>query len=195
MEPINPLLVKRYENILVEDPKSKIFCPLAQIYILKKDLKKAEEVCLKGIEHNPNYAKGHITLAKIYVEQKKWDEALKTVGYAKNISPDSHQIYQILASIYTEKKDLEKTLAAHKMLIFMRPWDKETSKTIHHLEKILSLQKDQNLQPSLNQKIDQIDSSKNRKSVEQIKALQKLLAHIDHLISKDTLKEQDNAQR
>ena len=175
--------------MLAEDPKSKIFCPLAQIYRLQKQFGLAEQTCQNGLKHNPNYAIGYITLAKVYVDQKKMDPALETIKKAKAISPDNHQIYEVLVKVYKEKKDLEKTLAAYKMLSFIKPWDKKVTKNVQHLEKMLSFQKDKGIQPSLDHKVAKATSRQDNKQTRQVQYLQKILKNIEHTISQNTLKE------
>ncbi len=182
MDLFNPFLIKKYKSLLVANPKSKVFCPLAQVYRLKKELKKAEEICLKGIQYNPSYAVGYILLAKIYKDQNQTSKALKALNKAKELSPDNHQIYQLLGEIYREEEDLEKTLAAFKMVSFIRPWDQTAKKTIQHLERALS-QKHNWIKKSTDQeKGSQIQSPiKNDRKSQKIQKLQKLLSRIERL--------------
>ena len=137
MDLFNPFLVKTYQDILNKDPSSKVFCPLAQIYRLKKDLKTAKQVCLRGITYNPSYSAGYITLAQICNEENQIEEALAALNRARELSPDNPKIYQIFGELYQKKKDIEKTLWAFKMVLFLRPLDQTAQKIVQQLEKTL----------------------------------------------------------
>ena len=180
MDLFNPFLIKKYENILVKNPKSKVFCPLAQVYRLRKKLEKAEKICLNGIQYNPTYATGYILLAKIYKDQNQTSKSLETLNKAKELSPDNYQIYQLYGEIYKEQKKLPETLAAFKMVSFIKPWDQNAKKTVQHLEKILSQQQDWIKKPEDQKKPLSQNYAKNTKS-QKIQKLQKLLSQIERL--------------
>ncbi|MCY4512543.1 MAG: hypothetical protein OXB86_02515 [Bdellovibrionales bacterium] len=137
MDLFNPVLVKTYQDILGKNPTSKVFCPLAQIYRLKKDLKQAKQICLRGITYNPSYSAGYITLAQICGEEDHIEEALAALNRARELSPDNPKIYQIFGELYQQKKDIEKTLWAFKMVLFLRPSDQTARKIVQQLEKTL----------------------------------------------------------
>ena len=137
MDLFNPFLVKTYQDILEKDPTSKVFCPLAQIYRLKKDLKTARQVCLQGIKYNPSYSAGYITLAQICGEEDQIEKALTALNKARELNPDNPKVYQIFGELYQKKKNIEKTLWAFKMVLFLRPWDQTARKIVQQLEKTL----------------------------------------------------------
>ena len=141
MDMFNPLLVKKYEEILKANPQSKVFCSLAQVYRMEKNLKKAEKICLQGISHNPSYSAGYVLLAKIHRDSNKIDRALAILNQAKELGPENHQVYQLLGEIYREKREPLKTLSAFKMVLFLKPWDQTAKKTVEHLETMLLVEK------------------------------------------------------
>ncbi|MGI9548662.1 MAG: tetratricopeptide repeat protein [Bdellovibrionales bacterium] len=181
MNLFNPFLIRKYKSLLAKNPKSKIFCPIAQIYRMSKEFEKARKICLKGIQENPTYATGYIVLAKIYKDQNKIDLAFKSLNKAKELSPDNYQIYQLFGEIYREKKDLEKTLSAFKMVSFLKPWDQTAKKTVQHLENTVS-RKDQWIQKSQSPlKTPMSYSLEQSRSSQKLQKLQKLLAKIEML--------------
>ena len=137
MDLFNPFLVKTYQEILAKNPTSKVFCPLSQVYRLKKELEKAKLTCLRGITHNPSYSAGYITLAQIYGDENNTEEALAALNRARELSPDNPKVYQIFGELYQKKNDIEKTLWAFKMVLFLRPWDGTAQKIVKQLEKAL----------------------------------------------------------
>ena len=172
MDLFNPFLVKTYQNILEKDPTSKVFCPLAQIYRLKKDLKTARQVCLQGITYNPSYSAGYITLAQICGEGDHTEEALTALNKARELSPDNPKIYQIFGELYQKKKDIEKTLWAFKMVLFLRPWDQTARKIVQQLEKTLFKKK-----PSLHSPKEETRTYITRQK--KMEKLQKFLTRIE----------------
>ncbi len=133
----NPLLVEKYEEILRASPGSKVFSSLAQIYRARKQLKKAEKICLQGISHNPSYSAGYVLLAKIHRDKGDSRQALAILNQARELGPDNYQVYQLLGEIHREMRDPAGTLSAFKMVLFLRPWDQTAKKTVEHLEAML----------------------------------------------------------
>ena len=182
MDFFSPSLVKKYKDILKSTPGSTAFCPLAQVYRMRKDLKKAEKLCLHGLKHNPRHLGGHIALAQTHRDQGNWKEALKYLNKAKNIDPDSPKVYGLMGEIYRDRKDLESSLKAFKMVLFLKPWSKFAEQMVQQLEGAVHSETPEPFHsPSLDTKNN---PNLLRLSREQrIKKLQKLLSHIEKIIS------------
>ena len=133
----NPLLVKKLEEHLKEDPASRSFCSLAQIYCSQGELEKAEKMCLEGLVYNPTYSQAYVILAGIYRGQGHIQKAIKCLTKAKELNPDNPNIYKNLGEIYKKQKDMEKTLNAYKMVALLKPGDRTARDTVQHLEKVI----------------------------------------------------------
>ena len=182
MDFFNSSLLKRYHDILKATPGSTAFCPLAQIYRLRKDLEFAEKLCLHGLKYNPNHWGGHIALAQIYRDRGNWEEALKYLYRAKNIDPDNPKVYEILGEIYRDRNDIKNSLAAFRMVLFLKPWSQFAEQMVQQLENTSPLKKAQNnaLRSTTQGRADSLSQiSKQRK----IKKLQRLLVHIERIIA------------
>jgi len=134
----NPLLVKKLEEHLKEEPGSRSFCSLAQIYYSQGNLEKAEKLCLEGLIYNPFYSQAHVILAEIYKDRGHMEKAIKCLAKAKEFNPENPNIYKNLGEIYKKQNDLEKTLQAYKMVLFLKPEDQTAIFTVQHLEKVIS---------------------------------------------------------
>ena len=178
MDLFNPFLVKTYQDILDKNPDSKVFCPLAQIYRMKNETEKAKELCRRGIRHNPSYSAGYIVLARIHIEENDRDSALSVLNSARELSPENPKIYRLFGELYQKSNDIEKTLWAFKMVLFLRPWDKTARKIVRQLERSLFKSRPQtppNPEEGLALEKGRMSAGR-RKKVEQ---LQKFLSRIE----------------
>ena len=173
MDLFNPFLIKKYESLLKKNPYSKIFCPLAQIYRSRKELKKAQEICKKGLQSNPSYFMGYIVQAQIYKDQGRFKESLGSLHQAKALSPDNVKTYQLYGEIYMEQKDIERTLSAFKMILFLRPSDAFAKKVVEQLEDALSKE------VITKNSEEPMSPTRAIKKEKQIGKLQNIMAHIE----------------
>ena len=182
MDLFNPFLVKTYQEILAKNPTSKVFCPLSQVYRLKKELEKARLTCLRGITYNPSYSAGYITLAQIYGDENNTEEALAALNRARELSPENPKVYQIFGELYQKKNDIEKTLWAFKMVLFLRPWDGTARKIVSQLEKALCKNARSGVDPAPSLQADPAASqaeSARRTRRRKMEKLQRFLSRIE----------------
>jgi predicted regulator of Ras-like GTPase activity (Roadblock/LC7/MglB family)/predicted Zn-dependent protease len=67
--------INKCQRILDTDPSSQIFAALADSYRKKGNIKKALEICQKGLAKHADYASAYIVLAKIFLDQGNFQEA------------------------------------------------------------------------------------------------------------------------
>src|SRR4051812_26198397 len=60
--------LRRYQ----EDPKSRVFAPLAEAYRRSGKVDDAIQICLEGLKHHPEFAGGRVALAKCYYDKKEF---------------------------------------------------------------------------------------------------------------------------
>lgn len=174
MEHFNPVLIKRLQKALKQDPKSRSFCTLAQIYLGQNQLEKAKELCLDGLVHHPDELQAHMILGKIYTKQNCLDQAIQSLNTAKKLQVNKVQIYHDLASIYRKQGLLDKVFYIYKLLSFVSATDPAVVSSLPYLENMFCNKptKNQNLQNTKNQFVD---SNKNQI----ISMLNQYLYHID----------------
>ena len=175
----NPQLIKKLEQDLKTDPKSKSFCVLAQIYYRKGEIEKAKKLCSEGLKHHAFYSPAYVLLAEMYYSQNELPKAIELLNQAKELDPDNPNIYKQLAQIYKKQKQAELALKAYKMWAFLEPTNSTALLSVQHLEKILK--------PSL--AIQEPSSAKNTElSLEQrerLKKLNQILARIENYIRQE----------
>ena len=80
----SPLLI-RYQKAHEENPKSRVFAPLAEAYRKLGMIDKAQEILLKGIKIHPNYSLGYLGLAHCYADLSQYKKVYETLkDFAKN---------------------------------------------------------------------------------------------------------------
>lgn len=183
----NPLLIKKLEEHLKKDPRSKSFCSLAQIYFAQGELEKAEKLCLEGLIHNPSYSQAYVILAEIYRKKNQVEKAIPLLIKAKELNPDNPNVYKNLAEIYKAKNDLEKTFNAYKMVAFLKPDDETAIKTVQHLEKVMAGQATESKQTTEQQKEGKVFSKAlSEKEKQKLAKLNKILARVEKHINEQS---------
>ena len=88
-----------YMRILKEDPRSRVFAPLADALVQKGKLKAAEQVCRMGLEVNPEFSDGHLAYARVLLNMKRFAEAFREVKTTVKLSPNNAEAYLTAAKI------------------------------------------------------------------------------------------------
>lgn len=81
--------LERYLRVYQENPDSRVFAPLADLYRRLGRLSEAEEICRDGIDRNPYYAGGRVALAHVLLDAGRFDEALKEADTVVTYYPDN----------------------------------------------------------------------------------------------------------
>lgn len=91
------------KRILDGNPESQIFAALSDIYRKKGELDKAYQICAKGLEIHPNYGSAYVVMAKIYMDQGKYDLAEKEVGIAIQVDGKTRSTEVLLSEILIKR--------------------------------------------------------------------------------------------
>jgi len=136
MEGINPEFIERYQLLYEQNPKSKIFAPLAEAYRKMGLLKEALEVAESGVSIHPDFAGGHVVLGKILLDLNKVDLATKALRKAAELAPENILAQATLGELLLKQKDPKGALRAYKMLLFLQPENKKARKAVRKLESL-----------------------------------------------------------
>ena len=130
----SPILEKyllKYE----ENPRSRVFAPLAESYRKLGLIKDALIVLKNGITHNPDYIMGYVGLAKCYDDTKKFEMVYSTLKPYVSSNRDNISMQKIFAKSCKKLSLNEEALDTYKYLLFMNPKDPEVAKNVSNLEK------------------------------------------------------------
>ncbi len=81
--------LERYLRLLQENPDSRIFAPLADLYRRMGRLHEAEEICREGIKRHPYYAGGKVALAQVMLDKGDYEESLHESESVVTYYPDN----------------------------------------------------------------------------------------------------------
>ena len=116
MNPESEKTIKKYEEILKNEPGSSTFVFLAQTLYKRKELDRAIGVLIKGLRYNKNNITGRFLLGKIYYERWMIEPAKKELETVFELAPDNLAAGKMLEEIYRSEENYEK---AHEVLSFV----------------------------------------------------------------------------
>lgn len=133
---MSPQDLQRYQQLLEQDPHSRVFAPLADAYREQGRLDEAEAICTQGLIANPEYASGHLAMGRIRQAQGQHHEALHHYTEAVKLSPDNLLAYQLLGDTFIALKQAKEALKAYKMALFIDPKLEKAQKAVKKLESL-----------------------------------------------------------
>jgi tetratricopeptide (TPR) repeat protein len=136
MADMNQGLIEKYQSMLLKDPANKVFAPLAEAYRKMGWLKEARETSEQGIQHHPHFAGGYVALAKVAIDEQKFDEAARALKKAVDLSPENILAHQLLAESYLRLKFAKEALQSYKMVLFLNPENEKAQKAVKRLESL-----------------------------------------------------------
>ncbi len=134
MDEISPEFIERYQKLYEQDPRSRIFAPLADAYRKKGWLKEARDMAEKGVKDNPEFPGGRVALGRIYMDDSRYPDAEMHFRKAVELAPESVLAYQLLAETFLRLKKTKEALKAYKMLLFMNPENERAANAVRKLE-------------------------------------------------------------
>lgn len=91
--------LERYLRIYQENPDSRVFAPLADLYRRLGRLDESEKICREGIRRHPYYAGGRVALAHIQLDMARFEEALEEINSVVTYYPDNLLARKILIRV------------------------------------------------------------------------------------------------
>jgi pentatricopeptide repeat protein len=125
--------IQKYEKMLVEDPQSRAFAPLAEAYRKVGKLDDAIRVAEAGLEIHPGYTGGLIVLGRAHYEKKELDKAVEVLKKAVSETPESYLGQKFLGKALMDKGEVQDALRALEAAGLLSPDDTEV---VHLIEEI-----------------------------------------------------------
>lgn len=136
MDEIKPEMIERYQLLYEQNPKSKIFAPLAEAYRKMGLTKEALEIAESGVAVHPQFASGFVALGKVLMDLERLPDATKAFERASDIEPENILAQSTLAELLLKQKDPKGALKAYKMLLYLQPENQKAQKAVRKLESL-----------------------------------------------------------
>lgn len=117
------LTIEEYQLILMRDPSSKVFAPLAEAYRKMGLVQQALEICERGVQKNPNYVSGLVAYGKILIELENYKESIEQLKKAVSFKSDNVLANRLLGLAYQKLGHPELALKYFKTLLYLKPND------------------------------------------------------------------------
>lgn len=95
----------KIDKVFRRYPRAPVFARLAEQFLLRGRVQRAQSLCEQGCERFPAYPTGFIVLSRCYARQKLWEEARTALDRALRLDPDNPAGYQRLATAYRELRN------------------------------------------------------------------------------------------
>jgi tetratricopeptide (TPR) repeat protein len=122
--------LRRYQ----EDPRSRVFAPLAEAYRKAGLLDEAIEIARDGVRIHPHFAGGKVALARALFDRGQYEDVVKELETVVLDAPDNLVAQKLLAESYLILGRIADSLNAYKVLLFFMPKDQEIMKLIQEIE-------------------------------------------------------------
>lgn len=127
-------LVKKYEEILANDPSSRVFSQLGELYRKLGMLEQALNLYREGIKKHPSYTLGYMGLAFCYFDLEQFQLAYATLRPIVESARDNIRMQKLFAQCCEKLNYKEEALTTWKYLLFINPKDQEYSARVLALE-------------------------------------------------------------
>lgn len=122
--------LRRYQ----EDPRSRVFAPLAEAYRRAGLLNEAIEIARDGLRIHPHFIGGRVALARALFDLGKYEEVVKELEPVVLDAPDNLIAQKLLAESYLIQGRIADSLASYKLLLYFMPNDQEIAKLVQEIE-------------------------------------------------------------
>lgn len=127
-------LIQKYLKALEENPRSRVFAPLAESYRRLGMLDRAIEILKDGMRYHPNYVAGYLSLAACYFDLGQFQLCYATLRPFVPNSRDNLRLQRLFAESCEKVGHEFEALETYKFLLFLNPKDKQAAMKVAHLE-------------------------------------------------------------
>ena len=122
--------LKKYQ----EDPRSRVFAPLAEAYRKAGMVDEAIEVAREGMAIHPQFVGGRVALARALFDKKEYELVLKELEDVIQNAPDNLVAQRLVGESALMMGFVTRALISFKMLLIYQPQDTDLAKLVQELE-------------------------------------------------------------
>ena len=87
------------------------------------DLSKSEQAFEKALTIDPRHVKSLVNLSRVFIDQKRHDEAVDRLTRASEIEPESHEVFRLLGRTYHVQRMTDEAVTAYRRAIELDEFD------------------------------------------------------------------------
>lgn len=125
--------IRRYEEMLADDPKSRAFAPLAEAYRKAGRLDDAIKTAETGLRYHPEYSGGLVVLGRTLFEKGELVRASEIIIKAVQEAPDNYMAQKILAKVSMAQGEDARALEALEAAKVLSPGDMEIEEALQKI--------------------------------------------------------------
>lgn len=139
----------KLEKALLRYPRAPIFARLADHYLRKGRLLRAQVLCEEGCERFPQYATGFFILSRCYERQRMWEEARSALDRGLRVDPDNPAGYRRLSRVYRELGNTTLALKCIERAVALDPLSRTLTDELEQLARLARAQVRSPAQPTV----------------------------------------------
>jgi tetratricopeptide (TPR) repeat protein len=120
--------------MLMEDPQSRAFAPLAEAHRKAGRLDEAIKVAKAGLEVHPGYSGGLVVLGRAFYEKGELDNAADILKKAVSDTPESYLGQKFLGKVFLDKGEIPGALRAFEAANLLSPEDDEVARLLEEVK-------------------------------------------------------------
>ena len=129
-----PGCLNRLEKICAKNPTSILFARLADAYLSRGDVKRASEVCRRGLRYRPSYVTGHVVMGKCHLAAGRLEEARQEFHKVLQLDPDHVAAFWHLGQVHLDMGWKDLALENFRQARCLDPFNRELAGRIEALE-------------------------------------------------------------
>ena len=122
--------ISRLSNLLLKNPASRLFVPLAEAYYKSGMHEEALFVLTDGIRRHPTFVAALVMLGKIYLQTGNRAKAREQFEAAVRINPENIPSLKHLAAIYQEENAPDRARETYQAILRIDPTDKAARRLV-----------------------------------------------------------------
>lgn len=131
--------LEEYQNLLMRNPTSRVFAPLAESYRKMGLLQQALDICERGVKYNPEYPSGFVAYGKVLFEMNEFKKSAQIFSTATKLQKDNILAHKLQALSLAKLGEHKDALQCFKHVLFLNPNDAQAKKFIENWEYLESI--------------------------------------------------------
>jgi tetratricopeptide (TPR) repeat protein len=127
--------IKKYEDILANDPNSYCFTILSELYRKLGLLDDAINTANRGIGIHPDYIGAHMAAGRAYFDKGMMQESKNALERVSRVTPDNLLAQKLLSQIYIDEGNISDATKTLQVIELLNPGDVESRQLLESLYK------------------------------------------------------------